>query len=270
MIGIISSYLSYAIYLSTKTIFFKDLHYIFLFILPLILFSGFRDANRSQQRILILGFFLIVGMFINGLIRQNFFSYLLQDLASFSMLFFILVFNRTNFLNFPLVFINMFSTLLLIGVVIFIISLLNTKFILTTSRFDRSSAISYALFNPSETITLVHFGPILVFFYNYLKKWQVVTALTSCIVVLTFGLLTATRITIVISILPLLYYTFAVTKKNLLRFSIIAAIVLFPLVILVYGMSGNPVVRSIVLRFEMSDNYSSYRNDELEGFLKDY
>jgi len=209
-------------------------------------------------------------MAVNGILRQNFISYYLQDLVAFSMITFILVFNRTNPDVFPLVLIKVFSTLLFIGVIVFLISLLNTKFILTTTRFERSAAISFMIFNPSETITLVHFGPILIFFHKYLKRWQNLIALLSCLSILAFGFLTATRVTIVIALFPILYYAWSLTRKNLLKFSLLVSLIFFPLVFLYFNFSHSPVFKSTILRFEISENYTSYRTDEFDGFVKEY
>jgi len=268
-IAFITDYLQYL---------FDPFHYISyiceFFICIIMLPYFFRLKRHTLIFYLILYYFIF--LIFRGLFYGNFYKYIIFDIHIYTSIVFLTYFNNSLLLNrFYSKLPELFAKLLIISspIVFF------TFFLFGAFNLDDPHARSFlkdqdSNLNSSMFLAPIMIAPLLVPFVKELKRSLKYIVLLANALIFIYGMLTASRGLVVISILS---YLSLITWQRIFKKSTIFLILLLSVFIAVVSISKgniNSLISSkfdyTIARFVMEDNFATGRETEVAGLFDEF
>ncbi len=257
------------------TFFFDFLHYllylcsvlIWVFMLPYVTKSAKRNSIFSTLRLYFI--FLIIYGVLNG----NYYKYIIFDIHIYTSLIFLTYFsnklthNQTHY-KLPL----FFAKFLFIGVPLSIILFIMYGSInfnpALRSLVDNDDLSSGIFLSPILIAT------ILVPFVNDMKRLQKYIVLLANTMVLIFGVFTATRSFVVISLIA--FFSLSKLQLKIKKEMIYSFLIIFIIVEVFYSSDNKWIsliqtnIEYTIARFDKESDYTSGRDTEVEGLFTEF
>lgn len=247
----------------------KVISYFCYFFITINYFPNFRTLTKQNFIFFILAFYFFF-LTISGILRGNYFNYVLFDTIIYSSVVFLTFFNSNiNSNNIPILFARLLPISLIFA--------FSTIFLFSdfTSLATRSlTSDNNSMADDSWIVGPLIIAPFLVPFISKMRNHLKIIVLVANITLLLFGILTATRSYILITILALLSL---INFQKLFKFKFLFITSLFILSLFFISLTEtytNSIfadqINLVTARFNSDGDFSNGRNSEVDGLFKEF
>jgi hypothetical protein len=213
---------------------------------------------------------LFIILFLRGLLNYNYEKYILGDIISFSFVVFIIFFNSNiAFYNFKYMIPIIMAKLLIIFIPLSLIAFFIFGNI--SSEMERALILGGAI-NEKVLFYPILFAPLLIPFIFDMKLYLKFTVIFANLLLILFGVLTATRSTFALPLVAFLLVFVLQRRISLKRVIIVCLIFLgfFELGLFTDNTLLNNKANYLFSRIEDDKDFSSGRNSEIIDLFEEY